>query len=338
MDLREETRDFSVKNFLIDNLIYILLAVMVILMGIINPKFFSFTVLRDIVTQNSSKIIMACGMGLCLLLGAFDLSAGRIVGLSAVLTASLCQKITYSSRFYPEMGDISILFGIALSLVIGLLVGFLNGLIITKLRVPPIIATLGMSIVVYGACSLYFDMPPNNSQSIGGLKSELTFLGSGRIGGVVPTVLIIAIIVVLLMWFILNHTSYGRSIYAVGGNIDAARVSGINVDLVKISVFTIAAFLFSLTGVLEAARTASATSNYGLNYELDAIASCVIGGVSNSGGVGRVSGIVAGVLMFGIINYGLTFLGVNPYYQQILKGIIIIGAVALDISKQKGKP
>jgi len=196
-------------------------------------------------------------------------------------------------------------------------------------------------VAVWGTTSLYFDRPPYGAQPIGGLDKRFTTLGTGYIGfdGVysIPYIVIIAIVVTLITWVLFNKTTYGKNIYAIGGNAEAARVSGVNVTRTLIMVYTIAGICYGLGGSLEAARTGGATNSYGTGYELDAIAACVVGGVSNLGGIGTVPGIVIGVLIFSVINYGLTFINMSPYWQQIVKGAIIIAAVALDIRKYLAK-
>jgi methyl-galactoside transport system permease protein len=192
-------------------------------------------------------------------------------------------------------------------------------------------------VAVYGVNSLYFDRPPYGAQPIGGLDRRFSSLGSGYVGfdGLysIPYIVIIAVVVTLITYVLFNKTTYGKNIYAIGGNAEAAKVSGVNVGRTLILVYFIAGILFGLGGTLEAARTGGATNNYGNGYELDAIAACVVGGVSNLGGIGTVPGIVIGVLIFSVINYGLTFINMSPYWQQIVKGAIIIAAVAIDIRK-----
>lgn len=214
----------------------------------------------------------------------------------------------------------------------GTLFGIINGLIVAKFKVPAFIATLSSMLIIYGANSIYFNMAPNNSQPIGGLRSDFTYLGSGSIG-FMPVIIIFAAVVSVIVWIILNKTVFGKNVYAVGGNPEAAAVSGINITKTLVGLFGLCGFLIALSGVLEAARTGGATNNYGSGYELDAIASCVVGGVSTTGGVGTVSGVIAGVIIFSFINYGLTFVGVNPYWQNIIKGLIIVSAVSFDIRK-----
>jgi methyl-galactoside transport system permease protein len=323
----------KMKVFLSQNAIYFVLLVLVIVIAIKNPNFLSWTCFRDILLQSSTKVIIALGVAFVLITGGTDLSAGRLVGLTAVISASMVQKLSYSRRFFPNMGEINLLIPIGIAIVVGLLVGILNGIIVAKFDVPPFIATLGTMIIVLGANSIYFDLPPNDSQPIGGLRPDFTWLGSGTVFKVIPVIVLIAITVSILVWFIFNKTRLGKNMYAIGGNKEAAKVSGINVVKTLVTLYAIAGSLYAIAGVLEAARTGGASNQYGNMYELDAIAACVVGGVSTAGGIGTVPGILAGVLIFGVINYGLTFIGVNPYWQLIIKGLIIVTAVAFDIRK-----
>ncbi|WAM31489.1 galactose/methyl galactoside ABC transporter permease MglC [Caldicellulosiruptor naganoensis] len=326
-----------IRQILSQNAIYFILLALIIMIAFINPEFLSWRSFRDILLQSSTRAIIALGMSLVLITGGVDLSAGRAVGLAAVVSASMLQTADYARKFFPNLPQLPLIVPILIAIVITLLFGLLNGIVISRLSLPPFIATLGSMVIIYGANSLYFNLPPNNSQPIGGLRSDFTNLGTGYIGisgeYSIPYIVIIALIVAVVVWVILNKTSMGKSIYAVGGNINAARVSGINVAKVLIFVYAFAGLLYGLAGVLEAARTGGATNNYGNMYELDAIAACVVGGVSTTGGIGTVPGVLAGVLIFSVINYGLTFIGVDPYWQLIIKGLIIVVAVALDIRK-----
>ncbi len=326
----------SIRKFIMQYAIYIVLVLLVAVIAFQSPNFLSLNNLRNILIMSSTRIIIALGVGGILITQGTDLSAGRMVGLAAVLSASLMQTLEYSRRFYPDLPLISVLVPIVLCVVVGALFGFFNGVVVSKLNVPPFIATLGMMVIVYGINSIYFAMEPNSSQPIGGLRSDFTILGTGYIGSgeySIPYIVLIALAVSVLVWVLFNKTTIGKYLYAIGGNPQAARVSGINVVGVLIFVYTFAGAMYGLAGLLEAARTGGATNNYGNMYELDAIAACVVGGVSTSGGIGTVPGMVAGVLIFSVINYGLTFIGVNPYWQQIVKGLIIVFAVAFDIAK-----
>ncbi len=324
------------RSFLTQNAIYAVLVALVAGIAIIDPSFLSFNCLRDILLQSSTRTIIALGAGFILITGGTDLSAGRVVGLSAVISASMLQTADYARRFYPDLAQIPIIIPILIAVIAGLIIGLINGVIVSKLNVPPFIATLGTMVGVYGLNSIYFDTHPNDSQPIAGLRESFTNLGSGYIG-IMPVIVLIAAVVAVVVWIVFNKTILGKYMYAIGGNKEAALVSGINVSKTLIIIYSIAGALYGLAGVLEASRTGGATNNYGNMYELDAIAACVVGGVSTSGGIGTVPGILSGVLIFSVINYGLTFIGVNPNWQLIIKGLIIIAAVAFDIRKYLSK-
>lgn len=330
-------KNISVKEILSQNAIYIVLIVLIVGIAFKDPNFLSITTFRDILLQNSTRAIIALGAAFILITGGTDLSSGRIVGLTAVISASMLQAADYPRRFFPNLDELPMIVPIALAILVGLCVGLMNGWIVSKFSVPPFIATLGTMVIVYGLNSLYFDMKPNESQPIGGLRDDISQLGTGYFGAAgpysVPYIVVIALAVAALVWVVFNKTRLGKNMYAIGGNVQAAAVSGINVKRNLTWIYGIAGALYGLAGVLEAARTGGATNNYGNMYELDAIAACVVGGVSTSGGIGTVPGVLAGVLIFGVINYGLTFIGISPYWQLIIKGLIIVAAVAFDIRK-----
>ncbi len=325
----------NLRTLISQNAIYFVLLLLIIGIAIRDINFLSLGTLNNILTNSATRVIIALGVGGILITRGTDLSAGRIVGLAAVLSASMLQAADYSRRFFPDMAQLPIFVPILAAIVAGVVLGLVNGFVVARFNVPPFIATLGMMVIVYGMNSIYFDLPPNDSQPIGGLREDFSALGTGKLGGAsgVPYIVLIAILVALCVWVLFNKTTLGKNMYAIGGNPEAARVSGINVFGNLLFVYGLAGGLYGLAGVLEAGRTGGATNNYGNMYELDAIAACVVGGVSTSGGIGTVPGIVAGVLIFSVINYGLTFIGVNPYWQQIVKGLIIIVAVAFDIAK-----
>jgi methyl-galactoside transport system permease protein len=331
----------TVKDFGLQYAIYFVFIVLVLIITIKEPSFLSLSNFRNILSMSATRIIFAMGMGAVLITGGVDLAAGRMVGLAAVLSASMLQTMEYSRRMYPDLPVLPLLLPILIAMAACGIFGFLNGIFISRLKVPAFIATLGTMVAVYGATSLYFDRPPYGAQPIGGLDRRFITLGTGYIGfdGVysIPYIVIIAAFITLITWVLFNKTTYGKNIYAIGGNAEAARVSGVNVGRTLVIVYTVAGILYGLGGSLEAARTGGATNNYGNGYELDAIAACVVGGVSNLGGIGTVPGIVIGVLIFSVINYGLTFINMSPYWQQIVKGAIIIAAVALDIRKYLSK-
>lgn len=323
----------AVKKLILDKALILVLLVMIVGIIIIEPSFLQWRVVTDIMTQSAVKLICALGLMFPLLIGGTDLAGGRQVGLAAVIVASLSQMMDYSNRFWPDLPELPIIVPVLAAVAVVALIGAANGFMISKLKMAPFIATFGMSTIVYGINCLYFAKKPNNSQPIGGIREDLTFLSSYKLFGQVSLLVVIAIVMVAVVWFLLNKTVFGKNIYIVGGNPEAAKVSGVNVHRVIMAVFMIESCLVGLAGIMEVARTGGANSSYGNAYEFDAISSCVVGGVSLSGGIGKVSGAVTGVIIFTFISYGLAFIGVNSNWQLIIKGIIICSAVALDMRK-----
>lgn len=323
----------NLKKILIDKSLIIVLIIMILGIIAIEPSFLQWRVFTDIITQSAVKMICALGLMFPLLLGGTDLSGGRQVGLAAVLVASMCQMAEYSNKFWPNLPQLPIILPILLTLAAVAVIGAINGFMISKLKMLPFIATYGMSTIVYGINCLYFAKEPNNSQPIGGIRDDLKFLSTYKLFGQVSLLVVIAIVTIVVVWFVLNKTVFGKNIYIVGGSPEAAKVSGISVGKIIMAVFIIESCLVGLAGIMEVARTGGANSSYGNAYEFDAISSCVVGGVSLSGGVGKVSGAAIGVIIFTIISYGLAYIGVNANWQLIIKGIIICVAVALDMRK-----
>jgi methyl-galactoside transport system permease protein len=322
----------STGQWLMNNAIYVVLVGLIIIIAIKEPGFLRPTNFINILTQSSTRIIIALGVGGILITQGTDLSAGRQVGLAAVVSASMLQAADYASRMYPNLQELPVIVPILIVAVVCGIIGLVNGLIVSVFKVPPFIATLGMMIIVYGLNSMYFDRPPFGAQPIGGLSKSFKDFAQGDFLSI-PHLIIYAAIVSIIIWVLWNKTRLGKNMYAIGGNPEAAAVSGVNVTKYLVIIYVIAGALYGFAGALEAGRVGSATNNTGNMYELDAIAACVVGGVSTSGGIGTVPGIITGVLIFQVINYGLSFLGVSPYLQYIVKGLIIISAVAVDIRK-----
>lgn len=335
----------SLESFMTDYAIILAMLALVVVICFIQPRFMQVRVGLDILTQSSTRLIIALGISFTLLIAGTDLSAGRMVGLSAVISTSMLQTAEYTNRFFPDMPQLSLIIPIVLAILACMCFGVLNGYLVAKYDMHPFIATLAVMVIIYGVCSLYFDLPPNNSQPIGGVREDFAALGqtkffvSGAPGGFpgISILIPIALFITAIIWFVLNKTVFGKNVYAIGGNREAAIVAGVNVFRTIMSIFILASCLYGIAGVLEAARTAGATNQYGNGYELDAIAACVVGGVSLNGGIGRVSGIVSGVLIFTVIQYGLQFINVSPMWQQVFKGAIIAVAVAIDMTKYRRK-
>ncbi|OGS53204.1 MAG: hypothetical protein A2Y20_02765, partial [Firmicutes bacterium GWF2_51_9] len=258
----------NIKNRMIENAMYIILITMVIVVTILRPKFLSLGNFQNILMNSSVRLIIALGVSGALITRGTDLSAGRIVGVGAVIAGTLLQRPDYAAKFFPNFPDTPVWMILILAMIVTMLIGLINGLVIAYLHVPPFIATLGMQSIVYGFAQVY-----TRNEPIGGLKVELTSIATGRVFGI-PNLAIIALIVIAFMWFILNMTKFGKYIYAIGGNEVAAEVAGVNVTFTKIRVYALAGLLYGLAGVLMAAKSGGATANYGIGYELEAIAAC----------------------------------------------------------------
>jgi len=334
--MSEKLNSKRIGQFMMNNAIIIVLFVLMIVIVALEPTFISIRNFTNILAQASTRTIFALGVGTIIVAKGTDLSLGRQVGLAAVISASLLQAPNYAYRMYPDLAQLNPLIPILLVMLATAFFSGINGVIVAKFKVDPFIATLGMMVVVYGVTSIYYDRPPYGAQPIGGLDPAFAKIAQGylSIGSIqIPYLVLYAIVAVIFMWFLWNKTRFGKNIFAVGGNPEAAAVSGVNVAKVLIMVYVLAGLFYGLGGALEAARIGSATNNTGNGYELDAIAACIVGGLSFTGGIGSIAGIVTGVLIFQVIAYGLSFIGVNPYLQFIIKGLIIIVAVAIDTRK-----
>ncbi len=324
-----------IRGIVLDNTIYIVIFVIFAVMVAVNPALLAWGNIEFIMSQAATRIILALGMASIIMLGLIDVSLGRMVGMTGVVIASLVQAADYSRRIFKTMPSLPEALPISGVILLSGVVMVVLGLIIAKVQVPSFIASLSFSLIVYGALSIYFDAV-NDSSPIGGLSVAFkTFAqGSIHIGNFrVAYLVIYAAAVAAIFWFIWNKTRLGKNMYAIGGNVEAANVSGVNITRTIIIIFGIAGLLYGFGGVLETGRVGSATSSLGYGYELDAIAACVVGGVSMRGGIGRISGVIIGCLIFQLISYGLVFLGVNPYTQYLIKGLIILFAISVDTQK-----
>ena len=318
--------------------IYVVLFVLLAIIIFQDPTFLSLMNLSNILTQSSVRIIIALGVAGLIVTQGTDLSAGRQVGLAAVVAATLLQAMDNANKVFPHLDTVPIPVVILTVCIIGGVIGMVNGVIIAYLKVTPFITTLGTMIIVYGINSLYYDFV--GASPIAGIDPGFTKFAQGflRFGDFkLSFITFYAVIAIVFVWVLWNKTRFGRNIFAIGGNPEAAKVSGVNVPFNLILVYALSGVFYAFGGMLEAGRIGSATNNLGFMYELDAIAACVVGGVSFAGGVGSVAGVVTGVIIFTVINYGLTYIGVNPYWQYIIKGGIIIFAVALDSLKYARK-
>ena len=327
-----------VGDLLLNNALLIIMAIAVIYIAIKNPNFIKPASLINILSQTAAYLPAALGIAGCIVLTGTDLSAGRVVGLTACISASLLQNAAnLANKMWPEIGTLPIIVVILLAMLIGAAVGCFNGFFVAKFKLHPFIVTLGTQLILYTCLLLYVQMGNNKGMAISNLDPSYTNFVKGslfKIGGVpIPNYVLFAIVLTAVMWFIWNKTTFGKNMFALGSNEEAARVSGVNVFAVTVGVFALAGAMYGFTGFIEGARIGSNTANTGLNYELDAIAACVIGGVSFVGGIGKIRGIVIGVLMLRLIFVGLAMVGVPQDLQYLIKGGIILFACALDMRK-----
>lgn len=276
------------------------------------------------ILQVSVVGIIAIGVTQVIITSGIDLSAGSVVAMTAMIAASLAQSSEWARALYPGFTDMPAIVPIGVGIILGAIAGFINGALIAHARIPPFIATLGMMVAARGISKWY-----TKGQPISGLTDQFTFIGSGAW----PVVVFIA--VAIIFHVVLKYTRYGKFTYAIGANMQAARVSGINVEAHLVKVYAIAGMLAGLAGIVTAARAQTAQSGMGVNYELDAIAAAVIGGTSLAGGIGRITGTVIGVIILGVMSSGFTFLRIDAYYQEIVKGIIIVAAVTVDVYRNR---
>ena len=377
------------KAFILNYALYIILGVLIVIVIIIEPSFLNARNFLKILEQASTRGILALGVAGLIVLAGTDLSAGRILGTCAAISASMLQSVTYGSRMYPQFESIQTLWipfliaflvGIAVailiqyllksplgfllpiiavtalgvyyltqrqivpvwlplifSIMIGTVFGLINGFGVAKLHLHAFIITLGTQLIAYGTTCIYIDSQKGGAQPLSSLDSQYSGIVTGKIqlGNTlyIPYLVIYFAIAALVLHIIWTRTTIGKNMFAIGGNTEAAEVSGVNISRSILYVYLISGILYGIASYLEAARVGSVTTQTGLNYELDAISGCVIGGVSFTGGVGTIPGVVIGVIILQVINYALYYLGVNAYLQYIIKGLIIILAVSIDVRK-----
>ena len=326
-----------VGDLILNNALIIIMVIAVIYIAIVNKNFMKPASIINILAQTCAYLPVALGVGGCIVLTGTDLSAGRIVGLTACISASLLQSVDAASKMWVNLTPPNVILVLILAMIIGGAIGAFNGFFVAKFKLHPFIVTLASQLIIYTLLLRYVNAGNNNGMAISGLdKSYSNFITGSvlKIGGTpIPNYVWISLLLTAVMWFIWNKTTFGKNMFALGANEEAARVSGVNVFATNIMVFALAGAMYAVTGFIEGARVASNTANTGLNYESDAIAACVIGGVSFVGGIGKIRGIVIGVLMLRLIFVGLNMIGINQDLFYIIKGGIILFACALDMRK-----
>ena len=348
MDLKPRVRTRSANprsakltSFLLNYALFIILGLILVVVSIIRIDFLSMTNILNILQNASTKGILALGCAGLIVLAGTDLSIGRVLGISAAVTASLVQSTTYASRMFPTMvqplGAFGLLIPLLASIAVAVFFSLINGFGVAKLNLHAFIVTLDTQLIAYGANCLFIESQPSGTaQALSTFDPTFLNIAAGAIylGELrIPLVVIYFIVLAVIVWFIWNKTKLGKNMFAVGGNTEAAAVSGVNVAKTIMLVYLLAGVLYGIASFLEAARITSVGANTGINYELDAISAVVVGGVSFSGGVGTIQGVVIGAVIMQAIVYALQFLGINPYIQYIIRGLIIILAVSIDVRK-----
>ena len=309
----------SAKSLLSEYFIFVIFIALVVVLTCLKPSFIQPSNLVNILKQASINGILSFGMMFVIIAGGFDMSVGSTVAFAGIVAALLGQ------------GQFPLIVPLVVAMLAGLAVGIVNGVGVAVGDLPPFIMTLGTMTAVRGLALLTSDGKP-----VTGISDEYKAVAASSIFGV-PMLAIFLVIVILICAFVLAKTVYGRRVYACGGNLQAARVSGINTTLIRISTFAIAGLLAGLSGFLMTSRVTIGQPTAAESYEMDAITACVVGGVSMSGGVGKPWGVVVGCLLITVITNGLDILGVSSHWQKIVKGVIIVLAVLIDVKGKRKK-
>lgn len=326
-----------VGNWMLDRAMVIIILLLVIYIQSQRPAFLQPASIINILSLTASRLPIALGIAGCIILTGTDLSAGRIIGLTGFMSAIMLQRLDASNKFLDAFGPLPIPVVILAVMALGAVVGVINGFCVAKFKLHPFIVTLSTQLITYG---VYLAL--SNAKQIGSLDPSYTTdfvtrslfeIGTTKVAMYV----LMAVIITALMWFVWNKTTFGKNMFAVGSNEEAAKVSGVNITAVIIGVFALAGATYGYSGFVEVARLGASTGTVGLNYELDAIAACVIGGVSFVGGIGRISGVILGVLLMQLIISGMLFLGISGNTTYIIKGLVILIACAIDMRKYLAK-
>ncbi|RIV18725.1 ABC transporter permease [Fibrisoma montanum] len=298
--------------------IFVAFIVICVILSLVTPRFLTVPNLMIIVTQVSINALLAFGVTFVIITGGIDLSLGSMVAVTGVVAALFARQDTYP-----------VIVPVLAGLLSGVLFGAFNGFVITRSKVPPFIVTLGTMTIGRGLALIL-----SKGRPISNLSDSFNFIGGGQVLGV-PMPIIILISMFAVCSVILKKTVLGRYMYAVGGNEQATRASGIQISNIKMAVYTMSGLLAALAGIVLTSRITTGQPNAGAGFELDAIAAAIIGGTSTSGGTGTMTGTLIGALLIGVISNGLDLLNVSSYYQQVVMGVIIIGAVVLDSVNRK---
>ena len=327
----DKTKKKQITDFLINNGVIIVMFVLVFYTGLTADNFFTSGNLLNTLMNMSARLVIALGIAGCVITAGCDLSAGRMIGFGACIAGVLLQRMDYSGKFFPNMEPMNIFLVVLIVMVICGIFGSITGFFIAYLSVPPFIATLAMMEIILGINMIF-----TNATPLGGYVTEYTNVATGRFLGI-SYLIWIAVIVAAITWFIFNMTRHGQYMYAIGGNPQAAEVAGVPVKMTLILIYMKAAMMYGLAGFMLGAKAGGASVALGLGYEMEAIAACTIGGVSVTGGRGRVSSAVIGVAVFELLKVALQYLGMDANAQWIAIGVVIFIAISLDIRKYIAK-
>jgi inositol transport system permease protein len=317
--------------------IFLVFGLMVLVAWMLSPAFVTPTNIINVIRQMSIVGLIALGVTGVIVSAGIDLSSGSVVGLTAVVAASLAQQPGYPAAHYPGL-QLPLIVAVLAACAVGALVGLINGTLVAKTHIPPFIATLGTLTAIRGTALLY-----TSGRPVSDLTDDYNFIGQGAVPTGIPHIelpvpIIILVVMAIVTHILYAHTKFGKYVYAIGGNEQAARVSGINTDKYKMLMYVYAGLLSGIAGLVVSSRIGSGQAGLGVGYELDAIAAAVIGGASlSAGGIGTVAGTIVGALIIGVLNNILDLTNVSAYWQQIIKGCIIVGAVILDQLKHHGR-
>ncbi|MBU0929205.1 MAG: ABC transporter permease [Spirochaetes bacterium] len=307
--------------------IVIVLILMIVGLSIAEPAFLSSTNVFNVLTQSAIFGIMALGLTFVIISKGIDLSVGSVLAFSGVIAASLGQTMATTGKFFPHLAELPVIVPIMAALAVGAGCGAVSGFLVAKTRIPAFIATLGMMTVARGLALIY-----SGGKPVSTLIPSLTALG-GKLFNVIPVPVIIYFVMIVISSVLLNKTRFGKNVYAIGANITAAEVSGVNVKKNLVLIYTYSGLLAGLAAIVFAGRVGSVHPGAASGYELTAIAATTIGGTSHSGGIGTIWGAFVGALVLSVMRNGLTLLGVDAYWQQVVEGLIIVMAVIIDMRK-----
>ena len=322
----EKSKKFNLREFMINYGVIMVMFVLVIYTGLTSKNFFTMNNFANILANMSYRVVIALGIAGCVITGGCDLSAGRMIGFSACLAGTLLQKIDYAGKFFPGMAPLNPWLVLLIVMVVAAAFGSITGSFIAYLNVPPFIATLAMMEIIYGLGLIYTGATP-----LGGYTPAYTGISTKILG--VSGLVWIALIMAGITWFIFNMSRHGKYMYAIGGNKQAAEVAGVPVNKTMVIIYAKAAAFYALAGFMIGAKAGGASVNTGLGYEMEAIAACALGGVSVTGGRGKVSSALIGVAVLELLKVALQYLGVDANAQYIAIGIVIFIAITLDIQK-----